>query len=215
MIITKIELQKKNKNRYNLYLDDEFRTGIHEDVLVYYNLHVKMEIDDEFYNEILRKEIFAKAKNEAVHFISYRLRSTMEIRNKMKSNEYEDSIIDEVIEFLEQYNFIDDYNFAKAFIYDKSTIAKHSLKKISIDLKHKGIQNDIIQKALDHYIDEGFDFESDTLAHLVGKKYKQYENKGKFTTYEVTQKVIQYFYQKGFGIDKVKLALNDYKESED
>ena len=36
--ITKIEVQKNNKERFNLYLDDEFEMGIDIDTFVYFNL---------------------------------------------------------------------------------------------------------------------------------------------------------------------------------
>lgn len=36
--ITKIEVQKKNKERFNLYLDEEFEMGIDMDTYVHFNL---------------------------------------------------------------------------------------------------------------------------------------------------------------------------------
>ena len=36
--ITKLEVQKKNKERFNLYLDNEFEMGIDIDTLVKFNL---------------------------------------------------------------------------------------------------------------------------------------------------------------------------------
>lgn len=36
--ITKIEVQKKNKERFNLYLDGEFEMGIDMDTYIHFNL---------------------------------------------------------------------------------------------------------------------------------------------------------------------------------
>ena len=38
MIITKIELQKKNKSRYNLYSEDIYLFSITEDTLIHFNI---------------------------------------------------------------------------------------------------------------------------------------------------------------------------------
>ena len=56
MIITKIELQKKNKDRASIYIDEKFAFGVHINIV--YDLHLKkgMEMTDELREEILGLE---------------------------------------------------------------------------------------------------------------------------------------------------------------
>ena len=52
--ITKIEVQKKNKHRYSVYINDSFEFGINEEVLLKYGLEVGSEIDEYFIENILK-----------------------------------------------------------------------------------------------------------------------------------------------------------------
>jgi len=209
MKITKIEIQKKNKNRYNLYMDDVFKCGVHEDVIVYLGLHVNQEISDETYHEILLKEVKAKAKADAIKFISYRMRSVFEVKEKLISLECGSDAISHVLDFLEEHKLVNDYEFAKAFIHDKATLSHHSMSKISFELKKKGISADIIEKSKSHYIDQGEDFDYQNAKLLSLKKYKQLVLKDKYNDFELKQRVYQTLSQKGFNIYLVKEALAD------
>lgn len=214
MKITKIEQQKKNKSRYNLYIDNEFYTGIHEDVIVFLSLKAKMDVDQEFLNEILNKELIAKAKENAMRFIQYRMRSQKEVVKKLHDNEYPSHVIDEVVAFLKTYKFIDDAAYARAFVHDKLTISKHSRKRITYDLKAKGLPDALIDSAFNQLEEDVVDLQIESIFAQLPKKFRQYASKAKYSDYEVEQKVLQYFYQKGYRLHEIKVAIQRYKEEE-
>lgn len=215
MIITKIEPQKKNKGRYNLYIDGEFKTGISEDVIVFLNLRVKQEIDEDFYNEILKKELYAKAKSSALKHLQKQLKTEKEIRDKLRQLEYEETVIESVVEFLKSYNFIDDFVFAKAYIHDKITLSKHSLKRIQYDLKRKGVSAFVIEDALNDMDEDVLSSEIENLVIALSKKKLAYEAKEKYSDYEIKQKLMYFFSQKGYAFDKIKKAYEINANQED
>lgn len=215
MKITKIEIQKKNKKRYNLYMDDEFKCGVHEDVIVLMGLYVNQVITEDDYYNILLKEDRAKAKADAIKYLSYRMRSEYEIKDKLRSLEYSDETINYVLSFLSEHKLVNDLEFAKAFIHDKATISRHALSKITYDLKAKGISKQTIEAAKQHYIDSEEDFDFDNAKYLAIKKYRQVYAKNKYSDYEVKQKVYQAITQKGFNIYLVKDALHAALEQEE
>lgn len=212
MKITKIEIQKKNKKRYNLYIDDEFKMGIHEDVIVYLGLYVNQIIDESMYDDILLKEVKAQAKADAMNFISYRMRSRYEVKEKLRNLDYTEELIEETLLFLMEYGYLNDLEFTKSFIHDKATVSKHSLKKIRYDLKAKGISQSTFDDALQYYTDQDIDFEYDNAKILSKKKYDQLKAKNKYNEYELKQRVYQYMVQKGYLMYLVKDALNDALE---
>jgi regulatory protein len=212
MKITRIEIQKKNKKRYNLYLDNEFRTGIHEDVLVMLGLHVNQQITEEIYEDIILKELYAKAKSEALHFISYRMRSTSEVVKKL--SEYEEEVINETLDFLNEHGFLNDKEFIKAFIHDKATISRHSMTKIKYELKKIGLPTHLVEQVVNDYVDQEIDFDFDNAKVLSLKKFKQLLAKDKYNEYELKQRVYQSLTQKGYNIYLVKDALNKALEEE-
>jgi len=217
MKITKIEIQKKNKKRYNLYMDEEFKCGVHEDVIVLMGLYVNQVITEDDYFNILIKENRAKAKADAIKYLAYRMRSEHEIRDKLGSLEYQEETIDYVMDFLAEHKLINDLEFAKSFIHDKAVISRHALSKIGYDLRSKGINKAIFEQAKQHYLDANEDFDYENAKYLSLKKYKQLSEKNKFSDYEIRQKVYQAITQKGFNIYLVKDALQEAldKESEE
>lgn len=209
MKITKIEQQKKNRNRYSLFMDGEFKIGVHEDVIVFLNLKKDMDIDDETYKTLILKEEVAKAKQSALKYINYRLRSRKEVYNKLRDLDYTEEIIDETFDFLERYAFINDLEFAKAYIHDKSTIAHHSQKKIRYDLRNKGISDQLIDELFSH--EDNIENELASITKYVIKKFKQYKDE---EPYIRKQKTLKYCTGKGFNYGLVKQAIELYIESE-
>ncbi len=209
MKITKIEIQKKNLKRYNLYIDNEFNMGIHEDVIVILGLYVNMIIDQEMYDEILLKEVYSKAKADALNYISYRMRSESEVKKKLYELGYIHEMVDATIDFLYEYSYLNDLEFTKSFIHDKATLSRHSIYRIRHDLRQKGVKPEIIEKALNNYKDQMIDFDYDNAKILSLKKYKQLYNKKKYNEYELKQRVYQALVQKGFNIYTIKEALQD------
>lgn len=210
MIITGLELQKKNKNRYNLYLDNDFYMGIHEDVIVNLRLQVKQEIDKEFLKDVIYEEELAKYKQKALKFATYRLRSQKEIEDYLTKDDLDPTIVDSVLSFLNRYNFIDDEAFCKAFIHDKASISRHSLKKIKYDLKSKGIFDTLFDQAVQSFEE---DFERDNIEYFIQKKYKTLSDQ--LNAYEKKQKILAFLTNKGFDYYLVKESyqnLVDHKE---
>lgn len=210
MIITSIEIQKKNKNRYSLFIDDEFYCGVHEDVIVNLALHKNMSVDQSFLNQVFQEEMLAKGKYEALHYISYRMRSKKEVIDKLKNLDYDEETIDQIMPFLYEHRFIDDLAFAKAFISDKCRLSKHSLKKIRYSLQEKGIDETLFTKASEEYLD----YDLINLEKLLPSKYNKLLEKHKNEPFVLDQKIKSFFYQKGFHIEDIKQVLNQLKKDQ-
>lgn len=209
MKITKIETQKKDSKRYNLYMDNEFKLGVHEDVIVLLSLYVNKIVDQNLYEQILIKEGYAKAKSDALKFIAYRMRCKNEVIEKLIKQDHDPTVVQEVLDFLKANGFLNDIEFAKAFIHDKATLSRHPMSRILYDLKKKGLHPSDIEMAKKYYLDQDIDFDYDNAIVLSLKKYKQLEQKKKYNEYELKQRVYQFMTQKGYNLYLVKDALND------
>ena len=69
-IITKIESQKKNNDRVNIYVDGEFFMAVFTELIYTFNLKKGMEIDQNNLTYILKEEMYIKAKNKALNILS-------------------------------------------------------------------------------------------------------------------------------------------------
>jgi len=80
--ITNLELQKKNANRVNVYLDHEFAFGISR--FVGTRLKQGEKLDEFSIIQLLEKDTREKAFQKALKFLNYRPRSVHEVKQKME-----------------------------------------------------------------------------------------------------------------------------------
>ncbi|CEH33130.1 recombination regulator RecX [Romboutsia lituseburensis] len=200
-IITKIEAQKKDKNRVNIYVNDEFFLAIFTELVYELNLKKGMLIEKEHLKEILDKEMYVKAKNKALNILSKADQSERKIREKL-SNEFEEYTINEVIDFLKNNKFIDDELLASKIVNTNINLNKCGKNKIRQNLYNKGINSESISEALCE-IDENIEFEN--AMYLAKKRYQRVKNEDKRKIY---QKISQHLAYKGFNYDIIKKVLN-------
>lgn len=205
MIITKIEKQKNNSKRYSVFLDYEFAFGIDEVDLLYFKLKENEDLTKEKYIKILNELLLKKAKDKALKYLSYKMRSEKQVREKLEQGEFPKIIIDKVIQILKKYNYINDEEFAKAFIKDKLNIKGYGFFKISYELKKYGIQEDIFVK---YFQDESFVNENKKAIELLNKKIKNIYD----IDYKQKQKLYSYLARRGFSYDIINSALNSILE---
>lgn len=207
MKISKIESQKKNKDRLNIYIDDAFAFGLSVDVFVKYNLQKDQAIEDDFLEEILLTEEKNKAINSAVKYLSYRQRSIKEVKDHLSRKGYEESIVGKTIDYLLEKNYLNDYEFAESFIRDKSYLNKYGINKIKYELLNKGISKEIVAKTLRFDGDE----EYDNAIALANKKMNSYKNQDRDSIY---RKLGGFLQRRGYRYDTVSKVLKEVLDEE-
>lgn len=200
-IITKIEAQKKNDDRVNIYVDEKFFMAIYKELVFSFNLKKGQEIDTNYLKSILDDEMYIKAKNKALNILSKASQSEKQIRQKL-SKDFEEHTIDRVIEFLQKYKFVDDEDLATRIINTNVNLNKYGKNKIKQNLYNKGIDKIIIEQAMDE-IDSDKEFEN--ALYLGKKRYDRLKNEDPRKAY---QKIGNHLAYKGFNYDIIKKVLN-------
>ncbi|QQY78968.1 regulatory protein [Keratinibaculum paraultunense] len=203
MKITKIEQQKNNKERVNVYIDDKFAFGLMIEIKYKYDLQENMEINEEYIEKVLREEELSKAKDQALKFLTYRQRSEKEIIDKLRKKGFEESIIDDTLNYLKKYKLVDDVEFAKAFMKDKINLNKFGPIRIKHELYKKGIDNTIIEKVLEENDNED---EYNRALNLAKKKLPSYKNDDKNAIY---RKLGGFLQRKGYSYDCIFKVLKE------
>ena len=201
-LISKIEQQKKNKNRFNIYIKEEgkpekYAFSVDDDLLVRMQLAKGMDIDELSIMEIQYRDHIQKAFQSAVSFLSYRIRSEQEIVAYLLEKEWEQAVIDEVIHKLRDYKYVDDEEYAKAYVRTQINVSKKGPDVIRTELKNKGISEENQQTALNQYTMDLQQENAEEWAHKTLKK-----NKGSMK--EAKQKTIQFLVRKGFSMSLAK-----------
>jgi regulatory protein len=150
--ITAIIVQKRNPNRVNVELDGEFAFGLDRMVAAW--LKVGQQLSQERIDHLCFADSIEKAFIRAVRLLSYRPRSEAEIRERLRKSGQEEIVIDQVIHKMRESQLLDDEGFSKEWIENRSTFRPRSRRLLQMELKQKGIPQDIIKKTLEETQDD-------------------------------------------------------------
>lgn len=214
-IITKITVQQKQKDRYNIFVDngdgEKYAFSVDEDVLIKYQLKKGLELDDFAVSEIFYQDDIRKAYSKAVQYLAARMRSEHEVRQHLQKKELDEHIINEVIHKLYQYQFLNDREFAVAFVRTQIHTTDKGTIVIGQELKEKGIIDEIIEAALLEYPYE-LQFEQ---CFNLSKKFVE-KNK-KDSAKLLKQKLEQMLIRKGYPFEMIQETIRgiDFDKGED
>ncbi len=106
----------------------------------------------------LRKKPQRKDEESALKYVSrlmkYRLRSEGEVRKRLLKMGYSEEIVDTVVDRLKKSGILDDERFAYLFAKDELSIRFHGPYVIKRKLKELGVDEDIVEKALEKAMEE-------------------------------------------------------------
>lgn len=200
-IITKIEAQKKNTDRVNIYINNEFFMSVFTELIYTFNLKKGMKIDSENLKSLIDNDMYIKAKNKALNILSKADQSEKRIKEKL-SLEFEETTIEKVLNFLKNNKFIDDKLLAQKIVNTNINLNKYGKNKIKQNLYNKGLDYEDISNAISN-INPNVEFEN--AMHLAKKRYERIKNDDKRKIY---QKISQHLAYKGFSYDTIKSVLN-------
>lgn len=206
MIITRIENQKRNLNRVNIYIDNKFAFGLTDDIRYKYDLHTNKEIDNDFVEDILKAEEERKVINAALNILSYRQRSIKELREKLREKGYDNLFIEKAIDYCKEQNYLNDEEFSISYIKDKQYLNKLGSKRIKYELINKGVSKDIIEEVLQVNPEYEFNIALD----LANKKMSSYKNDDRNSIY---RKLGGFLQRKGYPFDIIKKVLDQVLEN--
>lgn len=207
-IITKIEVQKRNKDRVNVYVDNEFNFACDLELIYLYNLKKDMQVDLDKIREVVLEDNYLKAKECALKTIEKTYKTESQIREKLLKKEYSINEIDRVIDFLKKYGFLDDYKYVKMFIHDN--INKIGKNKMKFDLLKKGIDENLI---LDELNNISYETEFNSAYEIFQKKYKVLK-KGNDDQKKLYKKLGDFLIRKGFDFSIINEIIGKFKEDE-
>lgn len=150
--ITTIEVQKKNPQRVNIYLDGEYAFGLSRIVAAW--LHIGQMLTEDKIASLLSDDSREIAYLKALNFISYRPRSLAEIRLNLRKHEVPQAVIESTLERLQQNGYANDEQFAQAWVENRNTFRPRSRRALMTELRQKGLSDEIIQDVLDENVDD-------------------------------------------------------------
>lgn len=200
-IITEISMQKNNKKRCNVYVDNEFFCGMSVETVVKNCLKVGQEVDAEKLEELVNESEAHEALVKATDYISKNLKTKRQVKEYLLKKGYSEQIVWACIDKLKEYNYIDDVEYSKRYI--ESLSKKQGRRLTEYKLMMKGVRKEDIENAYSNAEDY-----ADKSVKQLAKKHLA--NKPK--TKENLAKTYRYLIGKGYSYEQVSNALSEYQE---
>jgi len=145
-IITALEVQRRNKERVSLYLDDEFAFAL--PVMEAAKLRLGQCLSEADIEALIREDEVQGALDRAMYFLSSRPRSTEEVRLHLVKKGLTDSVIAVVIDRLHRQGYLDDAAFARFWIENRNAFKPRAPRALRYELYQKGVDADIFNALL-------------------------------------------------------------------
>jgi len=203
--ITRIVVQSRNKNRFNVFIDNVYSLSLDIYQLSQLNLKVGQTINQTELAQLKTDSQFGKLYSQALGYCLKRPRSNKEIKdylsrkikvnNKAKDKILEVELIQRVQARLAQKGYLDDEKFARFWIENYQVKKGVSRRKLASTLRAKGVEKTIVNVVLA----ETARHDLNELEKVVNKKRVHYQDE---------RRLIAYLVRQGFSYDEVLQVLN-------
>lgn len=192
--ISSISVQRRNKSRYSIFVDEEFLLGVDEQTLLKFKLAKGVEVTPSLLRKLQREEGRFAIKSYLLGLLSRRDHARRELWEKAQKKDYPPEIVDDVLDELQEKKLLNDAAFAEKFASDKSRLNNWGPIKIQAHLYKKGISKAVAQRGIAKAF-EDVDL-GDKLLNLVLKRKRRFLREE--DTYKRKKKVFDYLARKGF-----------------
>lgn len=141
------ELRSFNKKKTMVFLDGTIAFSLYNGELRKFGIRENGQLSASVHERILEEVLWPRARERALNLITTASRTAWEIHNKLRQGHYPEEICKRVVDFLKEYGYVDDYEYARAYVSER--MRSRSLRRIEMELRRKGISEDIIKDAME------------------------------------------------------------------
>ncbi len=197
-VVTALEAQKRNPNRVNVHLDGGYAFSLSRIVAAW--LSVGRDLSDPEIDKLHQEESFEQAGQVAQKYISYKPRTSAEVRKRLQEAQIPESAIEHTISRFTQNGLINDEQFARDWVGDRQVFHPRSARQMDYELRRKGIPREKIEAALAEVIDD------DQMAYqLASQKINRYDS---LDFNEFRSRLGGMLSRRGFSYETVKRVVN-------
>ena len=144
--ITDLKVQRRNKERVNVYLDGEFAFAL--PLAEAARLQRGQHLSDEEIARLKAIDAYARARDAALRYLAVRPRSVAEVRRQLQRKGFDQSTIQQVIDRLLEWGYLNDEEFARSWVAERERFRPRGRIALRQELRNKGVSDEIIDRVL-------------------------------------------------------------------
>lgn len=203
MIITKIEIQKKNEHRSSVFIDNMFSFGASNVDILFYKLKENQEISEEKLQDILDNIVYTKARDQAFKILGFKARTQKELYDKLIEKEYSSFVSEKIVEEMIKYKYIDDLSYANNYLKEQLSYKGNGISKIKFQLSQKGVSREIIDSLF--FEDDFYDEQLEKVIQLIETKTRRIDIEN--ITDKEKKKIYDFLLRRGYSYSIVNEAF--------
>jgi len=203
LMITSIQPQKRNKDRFSLFHKDRFLIGVSTQTLTDFSLKKGDSCTQELYRKLKQAEGIHSIREACLRYLSRRDHASFELKQKLQKKDFETANVEMVIEEFSEKGWIDDSKFARTFASEKAELNKWGPNKIRAHLYKKGLNKKSIETGIE-YAFENLQPQK-ICVDLALKKKKRFAREK--DPYKREQKIFRFLAGRGFRSEDIQKAL--------
>jgi regulatory protein len=146
--ITALQPQKRSRRRVSVFLDGNFLFGLATETAATMGLRVGMEVDRARLDEIAREEQLHQARQYAFLLLSYKARTTTELKQRLAGKGFSPDVQSRTLERLVELKMVDDAGYARQFVQDRVSLSHKGKWRVRGELLKRGVAKEHIEEAL-------------------------------------------------------------------
>ena len=197
--ITALKVQKRNRERVNVYIDGRFAFGLA--AIQAMQLTIGQELSAAEIAQLKEKDQVEVAYERALNFLSYRPRSIDEVQRRLAEKGWDEQTVEEVVTRLSRSGLLDDASFVHYWVENRDTHRPRGCRALRYELLQKGVANRLIDAELADYDETDAAYRA--ASAQAPKLLRQSED-----TDIVREKLLAFLHRRGFSFDTARDALD-------
>jgi len=200
MTVTGVEPQKNSKSRVSIFVDGKYAFSLDETDAVRMGIKCGRELTDRDIENCKMECDYSKAREKAFDMLSGRSLSKKELCEKLSRKGYDEAVVVEVANELEELGYINDYDYAMLFM-EHCREKMWGSKKIRYEMNQRGISNDIIEEILSECNE--YDM-LDEIKEIIISRYSSRD----LTDMKTKASAVRYFASRRFDFSLINSAIS-------
>ena len=144
-----VKYKKLKENKYEVYLENDSKIILYEDVILKEELLLKKEINDILKLTKINEEY--EIYDVALKYLNHHVISIYGMKEYLLKKKYSEQDIDKVINKLQEKGYLKDENYAKCYINNQVNLSNDGPYKIINHLENNNISSNIYVRYLSKY----------------------------------------------------------------